>query len=101
MVIVPFARPDASTPVKVRVPPPSIPAAVAVTVCDPSVSVSVTVSLARDVASRTTAKERLDWLVVLMNAPPAPPPFVSVTDAGLSGAMIALRLGVLSPPVQL
>jgi hypothetical protein len=78
-----------------------IPAALAVTVWDPLVSVSVTVSLGSDVARRTTAKERLDWFVVLMNALPVPPPFVNVTDAGLSGAMTALGLGALSPPVQL
>ena len=61
----------------------------------------MTVSLASDVAGSTTAKERLDWFAALMNAAPAPAPFVSVTDVGRSGAMIALGLGALSSPVQL
>ena len=53
-------------PVNVRVPPPVIPAAIAVTVVEPSVSERVTVSLASDVDGSTTSNARLAWFVALM-----------------------------------
>ncbi len=101
IVIVPSAREEASIPLKGSVPPPAMPAAVALTDAAPFVRVSVTVSLASEVDGRTTLKLRLVWFVVLMNALPVPAPFVRVTDTGLSGAIARVELLALSVLSQL
>ncbi len=71
------------------------------TVLDPSPRVRVTVSEESDVAGRMTSKERLAWFAPVMNALPAPAPFVRATEVGASGAMTDMALATLSPPVQL
>ena len=100
IVSVPSARVEAFTPVNVRVPPPAIPAAVALTVDDPSPTVRCTVSLASEVAGSTTSNESEEAFAALTKALPVPPPFVSVTETGASGATATAVLWELVPPVQ-
>ncbi len=100
IVSVPSARVDAFTPANVRVPPPAIPAAVAVTVDDPSPTDRCTVSLASDVDGSTTSNESEAAFAALTNALPVPPPFVSVTETGASGATATAALWGLVTPVH-
>ena len=88
---------------KWRVPDPAVPPwLVAVTVCVPSLALSVTVSVASEVAGRTTSTLTLDALAESMKALPVPPPLVSVIELGAAGAILMCVLcWALSPPSQL
>ncbi len=101
MVIGPSARLEASMPENARVPPPSIPISVAVTIVVPSVSSRVTVSLPTDVDASATSNERFASFVPLMYALPVPVPFVRATGTGASGAIATRVLWGLSTPTQL
>jgi hypothetical protein len=100
IVRVPSARLEALTPVKLRVPPPAIPAAVAVTVDDPSPTDRWTVSLASEGDGSTTSTLSEAAFAAVTKALPVPPPFVSVTEVGASGATITDLLWELVPPVH-
>ena len=96
----PSARLDTLTAPKVRVPPPVIPAAVALSVDDPSPTVRWTVSPASDVAGSATSNESDEAFAALTKALPVPPPFVSVIEVGASGATVTVVLWAPSAPVH-
>jgi hypothetical protein len=96
----PSARLETLTALKVRVPPPVIPAAVALTVDDPSLTDRWTVSPASDVAGSDTSNDSDAAFAALTKALPVPPPFVSVTELGASGATVTAVPCELTAPVQ-